>query len=188
MASLPAVLDIRDDLDRAREDVDEEHREELAEVGDRLEALADRDRADPEGVLDEIDNQLLRIETQADGEAERRLRASRNRIHLYRESLDKSEGLTVLDSRFREADATGVPDAVIGGEAALRVTVANEEADRDVRVEAVFYGPDGDELEAIGADLGHLSEGEQATDELDVTVPPETEYYVVTATEAGASA
>lgn len=186
MASLPAVLDIRDDLARAREEVDEEHRSELDEVGDRLEALADRDRADHEGVLDEIDNQLLRIETQVDREAQRRIHASRNRIHLYRQSLSKSDGLTVLESRFREAEKTGgVPDGVTGGETELRVTVVNEETDRDVRLEAAFYGPDDDELETVGADVGRLVEGDQETFTLEVNVPPEVEYYVVTATEAG---
>lgn len=189
MASLPAVLDIRDDLNRARENADEEARAELDDVRERLDALADRDRADREGVLDEVDNRLLRIETRADGETERRIGVARERIRLYRESRDAGEGLSVLESRFRDRSGEDpITEELLGEDARLLVTVVNEGDDREVSVAATFYGPDGDELDAFRADAGFVGGGQQETFELDLRVPSEAEYYTVAATEAGPSA
>ncbi|MFC4550717.1 MULTISPECIES: DUF7553 family protein [Halorussus] len=105
MSSLPPVIDIRDDLDAARESTGDDLNDEFETIRDRLDAFAERDRAgsDSEGVLDEIDNQLLRLEERTDGDASRRIAAARNRIHIYRDSLDETaSGLAVVESTARD--------------------------------------------------------------------------------------
>ncbi|WP_276298928.1 DUF7553 family protein [Halorussus lipolyticus] len=126
MSSVPAIIDIRDDLERARQHTDEEVADEFETVRDRLDAFADRDLADREGVLDEIDNELLRMEELLDDEAGRAVRSARNRIHVFRDSLSGTdEDFAVVDYGVHQHEEPEYEGVLPVGQATLSVTVAN---------------------------------------------------------------
>ncbi|MFC7157369.1 hypothetical protein ACFQPA_18225 [Halomarina halobia] len=185
MAGLPHVIDIRDDLERAREASDEDVSEELAAVEERVEAYSDRSR-DREGLLDDIDNELLRLEERADGIAEERLRAARNRIHLLRDSLSTAaDGVTVLESKVRRADAGASFDEDVRDEQTeFWLTLVNSAEPRTVGVELAFYAEDGDEVGRVSGGDVSIDADEQKTVTVVAEVPDGTDYYVARVADA----
>ena len=197
MAPLPAILDVRDDLYRALEDTDEDEAlaEELETILDRLDAFDDRDRADREGVVDEIDNQLLRIEQlleeRNDDESEaaaRALQSARNRIHIYREHREQTaENLSVVDSgvRQRDDDERVTEGTLPVGEVVVTVTVANAGEDVEIVPIVTFYDGDGEDLETVRGPEFALDGGGQEQFEMEVDVPGDATSYAVSVSEAG---
>lgn len=195
MTDVPYVLDIKDDLERAREATDADVGEEISAVGERLDAYADRTdatggridadaggaSADPEGVLEEIENELLRLEELTDGTAERRLRSARNRVHVFRDAIAAApSGVAVLEAKTRLADAGAeVETEEVSGEATeFWLTLANDTGERQrVTVTLDLYA-DGDRVTSyvsettVGAD-------EQKTVTVIAEVPEEAAYFGV---------
>ncbi|UPW01191.1 FxLYD domain-containing protein [Halorussus gelatinilyticus] len=191
MASIPPIIDIRDDLRRARDAADADVTEDFETVRDRLDAFGERDRADREGVVDEIDNQLLRVEELLDDEeATRAVRSARNRLHIYRESLSSSdEGLLVVDSGVYqheepEAERGEVRRPLPVGEVTLTVTVANSGEDAEVEPIVRFYDEDGEELESASGPAFDLAAGTEGRMELEVDVPSDATRYAVSVVRA----
>ncbi|WP_135823957.1 DUF7553 family protein [Halorussus ruber] len=193
MSSLPPIIDIRDDLNRARQETDQDVTEEFETVRDRLDAFADRNRADREGVLDEIDNELLRIEELLDGEAARDIRAARNRIHVFRDSLaETDEDFVVVDFGVRQhEESEGEPrsereQVLPVGEVTMTATVANSGEDAEVVPVVTFYDETGEEIESVRGSAFDLPEGAEEQVEMETDVPEDAAYNAVSAVEASA--
>ena len=189
MDRLPTVLDIRDDLRAARESSNRDVEDDVEAVVGRLKEYADRDVGDREGLLDDIDNHLLRLQEQAsDDESAERFQAARNRIHVFRDSIaGQSGGPVIIDTRLREVDSkTGRElDDLRGAEATVRATVINEGGAGDVLVEAGFYNADSDRIESAESNRFGMDAGEQQTVALDASVPEDTDYYTTVARRVG---
>ncbi|WP_137284771.1 DUF7553 family protein [Halorussus salinisoli] len=187
MASIPPIIDIRDDLRRAREATSEDVEEDFETVYDRLDAFADRDRADREGVVDEIDNELLRVEELLDDEeASRAIQSARNRIHIYRESRQQTdEDFVVVDSGVRQHEEPDADGLLPVGEVTLTVTVANTGDDAEVVPLVALYDEDGDEVESVRGPAFDLPAGVEERIEMDLDVPSDATHYAVSVTEAG---
>lgn len=189
MSSLPPILDIRDDLNRAQEAADAEADEEFRTLRDRLDEFAERDAASREGVLDEIDNQLLRLEELLGGEAARSIGAARNRIHNYRRARDETvDDVAVVTSSARERGAEDPErtEAVLPvGEATVSVTVANAGDDREVVPVVTLFDERGDELETVRGESARLPAGEQRQFEVTLAVPSDATTYAASVVEAG---
>lgn len=186
--TLPPILDIRDDLYRAFEATGEDEAlgEEIETVLDRLDAFEDRDLADRAGVIDDVDNQLLRVEERLDDEdASRAIGAARNRIHIYRASRETTDpDLAVVTSSVHSPDhpdPDGLPPV---GEVTVEVTVANTGGDTRVEPVVTFYDEAGDDLETVRGQAVDLPGGEQTHVEMDVDVPDDASYYAASAVEA----
>lgn len=181
MASLPALLDITDDLERARETADADIDDDVEQLRDRLDAAAGRTRANREGVVDEMDNELLRLEERTGGEAERRIRAARSRLQLYRDARDDQgdRPFAVLESKLRESGG----DLEAGEEVGLEATVINEKAPRDLRLDVNFFDADFDAAGTGRGPVVSLDADEQHTEEFEVEVPSDAAYYRIAPTE-----
>jgi hypothetical protein len=187
VSSIPPIIDIRDDLRRARDEADTDVSDDFETVRDRLDAFGERDRADREGVVDEIDNQLLRVEELLDDEeATRAVRSARNRLHIYRESLDGTdENLAVVDTGVRQHEEPEADGVLPVGEATLTVTVANTGDDAEVVPVVGFYDEEGDQVESVRGPAFDIAAGNEGQIELDVDVPSDATRYAVSAVEAG---
>jgi len=191
VASIPPIVDVRDDLRRARDEADADVDDDFETVRDRLDAFAERDRADREGVVDEIDNQLLRVEEQLDDdEATRAVRSARNRLHVYRESLGESdEDLLVVDSGVRqheepEAERSDPDEPLPVGEVTLTVTVANSGDDAEVAPIVRFYDEAGEEVGSARGPAFDLAAGTEGRMKVDVDVPSDATHYAVSVVDA----
>ena len=189
MDQLPTVLDIRDDLRAARESSDRDVEDDVKAVVGRLEEYAERDIGDREGLLDDIDNQLLRLQEQAlDDESAERFQAARNRIHIFRDSLaGQTGGPVVIDAHLTEVDSEterGL-DELRSTEATVRTTVVNEGDAGDVLVEAGFYDDDNGRVESTESDRFEMDAGEQQTVTLEAVVPEKADYYTTVARRVG---
>lgn len=181
MANVPRIIDIGDNLERAREESDGDVDEELDAVEAQVEEFTDRTRTDEEGVLDTVDNRLLKLETRADGAVEEEIRAARNRIHVYRNSRTGAvDGVSVIDAETRYADAgTDRVEGEVGGdEVEFWVVLANEGTEQSVTVEIPFYRDD-EEVTRVRGESVRLASNEQETVTLITEVPDEAEYYTV---------
>lgn len=184
MANVPRIIDIRDNLERARAESDGDVDEELDGVEAQIEEFTDRTRTDEEGVLDTVDNRLLKVETRAEGDVEAEIRAARNRIHVYRNSRTGAvDGVSVIDAETRYADAgTDRIEGDVGdageGEVEFWVVLANEGDERSVTVEIPFYRDD-EEVARVRGESVRLGANEQETVTLITEVPDEAEYYTV---------
>jgi|GEM_PF-5527916 len=185
---LPAVLDIRDDLRAALDESEVEIDDDVSGIYDRLEDFTERDRASQEGLLDEIDNELLELQERCSGDAARRIEAARNRIHAYRDSLDgASENLAVLETTFRavESETEVALSDLADEQGAVSATVINESEPREIMLAATFYDADDETVEeAVGDDI-RLDADEQRQIDVETRVPDDAEYYTVTVLDAG---
>ncbi|WP_254546553.1 DUF7553 family protein [Halomarina pelagica] len=181
MAALPHVIDVRDDLERAREASDEDLGAELDAVEERLESYADGAHPDREGLLDDIDNELLRLEALTSGTAAERISAARNRIGLFRDSLSRAaDGVSVLETKTRPADAGASFDGedAADGEREFWLTLVNSGGPRSVAVELVFYDEDDDETGRVSGGDVSIDSDEQKTVTVVTRVPDGAAYYV----------
>ena len=160
--------------------------DDIASVIERLEELPGRDSGNHDSLLDEVDNELLRLEEQLDGDAERHVAAARNRIRIYRNSLGgSSEHLLVLDTSFRtgESGPGAVPADVRNEEGTVEVTVLNEAEPREAIPVVTFYDGDDELKEVTGAPV-ELGEDDQRTVEVTAMVPERTDSYTATVVDA----
>lgn len=193
---LPDILDIRDDLNRALEETDEDEElgEEIDSVLDRLDAFVERDAADREGVIDEIDNQLLRVEERLEQDdsdaaesAARSIQSARNRIHIYRENREQTaENLVVVDSGIRQRNDEAVVEGTLPvGEVTVSVTVANTGEETDVVPVVTFYDENGNDLGSVEGPEFALAEGTEEQFEMEIDTPSDATSYAVAVTETG---
>lgn len=186
MADVPHIVDVEDDLEHVRRTADVDLDEEIDTIEDRLRAYSDRDAADPQGVLEEVENELLALEERTDGEAERRVRAARNRVHIFRDARSGTDDdVVMLEAKARRADAgSGVErTADQASESEFWLTVVNDGDGQEFDVQIVFYDADGDVLERlIGGDVSIDAE-EQKTITVVAAVPDEAAYYEARAVE-----
>jgi hypothetical protein len=186
MSAIPPLLDVRDDLRSARQTADADVNDDIAAVIERLEELPERDSGTQDSLLDEVDNELLRLEEQLDGDAERHVAAARNRIQIYRHSLGgSSEHLLVVDTVFRsgESGPGAVPADVRNEEGTVEATVLNETDPREVIPVVTFYDGDDELKEVTGAPV-EFGEDDQRTVEVTAMVPERTDRYTVTVVDA----
>lgn len=174
-------------MTRAREATDADVDEEFRTIRDRLDAFAERDAANRTGIVDEIDNQLLRVEAQLDGEAARSVAAARNRLRIYRQTRDQTDDeLAVVESHLQRPDESGsdlTVEDVHGQDVVVAATVANSGATRSVAPVATFYDADGTDLGSLSGPTTEVPEGDQRTVDIEGTVPDETAYYSVSLAE-----
>ncbi|WP_134672052.1 DUF7553 family protein [Halorussus marinus] len=189
MTPLPALIDIRDDLARAIEetDGDDDLRSELRTVSDRLDAFEERDRADRGGIVDEVDNQLLRVEERLDDEAAARaVQSARNRLHIYRESRQQTDAnLAVVDSTVRDSGGPDADEVVPVGEVTVAVTVANTGADTEIVPIVTFYDDRAAEVESVRGPEFALAGGEQAQFEFDTDAPADATTHAISISDTG---
>lgn len=198
---LPPILDVRDDLRRALADagdgdasdrgefersLDDDLADEYRAVVERLDEFAERDEADRQGLLDEIDNQLLRVEeTVQDDDASREIRAIRERIHVYRDDLgNPGANLVVETAELRTPD--GEPAEVgdlRGRSGVLWARVLDNGSGRTVGVAATFVGEWGDVLSEGTSPAADLEPGETETFEFEVAVPEDAVDWAVVPAE-----
>ena len=97
-----------------------------------------------EGNLDEIDEELLRLQEQGNDEADEYFQSARNRIRLFRESLNGEREEFIVVTTRPGSD---------GGDETLNVTVVNNTGESTSgRVTVTFYVADGNELETTKFD------------------------------------
>lgn len=191
MERLPAVLDIRDDLRAARESADRDVDDDVEAVVGRLKEYTERDVGDREGLLDDIDNHLLRLQEQSSDEATaQRFQAARNRIHVFRDSLGGgAAGLAVIDADLTESDAeSGAEsrlDELRGSDATVHATVVNDGDAGDVVVEAGFYDDANEQVASVASDRFAMDAGDQQTVTLETSVPESADYFTTVARRAG---
>ncbi|RDI69660.1 DUF7553 family protein [Halopelagius longus] len=184
MATVPRIIDIRDNLERAREESDGDIDDELDAVEEQIAEYTERtetEGTDEEGVLDTVDNRLLKLETRADGAVEEQLHAARNRIHLFRNARSGAvDGVSVIDveTRFADAGTDKIEDDAAGEEVEFWVVLANDGEERSVTVEIPFYRDD-EEVTRVRGESIRLGANVQETVTLITDVPQEAEYYTV---------
>lgn len=183
MTDLPAMIDVRDNLEHARRTTnDDDVAESIDTVDDRLETFAARDEADQQGILDEIENELLRLEERTDGETEQRLRASRNRVRLYRDArADADDTVIPVKSKANPpSEASNIADATpVSGEAEFRLTVVNEGETRAFDIVLAFEDDDGDMVELVEANSGTVESNDEVTVTITTTIPDAATSYEV---------
>ena len=183
MERLPAILDLRDDLRAASDAADRDVDDDVNDALDRLDAYADREQGDREGLLDDVDNELLRLEEQvSDEEATRRFQAARNRIHVFRESMSGGgDGLAVVDTKLRRPDADDEGNRDVDDlrteDVEVAATVVNEGEARDVTVTVTFYDAESDEIRSEATETFALDRNAQKTVIVPTTVPEDADYY-----------
>lgn len=190
MDDVPHIVDVEDDLEYARR-ADADLDEEIDGIEDRLDAYSERDAADPEGVLEVVENELLALEEETEGTVEERVRAARNRIHIFRSALtDTDDDVALLEAKARRADAGSEVQrsADSDSESEFWLTVVNDGGPREFDVEIVFYDEEGEVLERIeGGDVS-IAADEQKTITVLAEVPDDAAFYGARAVEEGQTA
>ena len=165
--------------------LDDSLADEYRAVVGNLEEFAERDDPD-DGLLDEIDNQLLRVEEKVqDDDASREIHAIRERITVYRDDLGNPGANLVVEAA--ELRAPGGESADVGdlrgrtGEVWERVL--DNGSGRTVGVTASFVGEWGDVLSEITGPTVELEPGETGTFEFEVAVPEDAVDWAVVPVE-----
>lgn len=182
-SDIPEIIDVRDDLDRAEEAASGDLSGETGTVRDLLGDFAEGSAGDREGIVDSVDNELLRLEeqTESDGASEH-LQAARNRLQLFRDALADADGdLVVVTTRLEPDSHTnsgGTDVASFQGERVrLELTVANVDGPATGRPTVAFYDDESAEIGTFSADPVDFDEGEQRTVDLDASVPTDATRY-----------
>lgn len=172
MLDVPEILDIRDDLDRAEEAVEQDIDEDIGNVRNLLDSYEDRGHDDYHSLLDELHEELLRLEELVESDQARlHLQAARNRVRIYRDAIaDSPTALGILTTKLTTADT--------GDDATLRATVVNEGSPTTVDVIITFYDDDVTELETIRSEPLECDVNAESTIVLDVALPDNYAYYV----------
>ena len=180
MTALPSVLDVEDALERVRTEAGVDVDEEIDAIEGRLAEMSRGRTDDWEPALDEIDETLLRLEERTGGDAERDVRAARNRIGIYRESRgEEGDTLFVLNSDARSTDLDD-PDR----DQQITATVINTDEARDVRLAVTFYDDDGEPIDEVVSPAVRVGADAQQTVEFTPETPLVATSYVVEARDA----
>jgi hypothetical protein len=163
-SDIPEIIDIRDDLDRAEAAAARELSEETETVRDRLGDFPERSAGDREGIVDSVDNELLRLEEQAESDdASEYLQAARNRLQLFRDALGDADGDLVVVTTRLESDShnSGGTDVTSfqGEQVRLELTVANVGGPAAGRPTVAFYDDENAEIETFSADPVEFDDG-----------------------------
>ena len=178
MVDVPEVLDVRDDLERARAATGPELSGDVDEVLGMLEAYETREYGDRIGVLDRMENELTHLQDATTSEtAETRFRAAANRIRNYREAVSEAPGdVGVLTTKLSGTDETDE----LAEAGRLRVTAVNEGEPTTGHVAVTFYDANNDEVETVASEPVMFDANEETTVTVDVTTPNRWDYYVAT--------
>lgn len=178
MADVPEVLDVRDDLERAREATGPELSEDVEDVLAMLEEYETREYGDRIGLLDRMENEFTRLEEVAASDtAETRFRAAGNRIRSYRETVREAPGdVGVLTTKLSGTDET----ADVAEPARLRITAVNEGEPTTGHVAVTFYDANDEEVDTVRSEPVMFDADEETTVTVDVTTPDRWDYYVAT--------
>lgn len=183
MRDIPYVIDVRDDLKRALGAADADIDDDVAELRGRLDEYAERSHGDREGLLETMENDLLRLEESTGGDATTHIRAARNRLRVYRDTRGGAAGVAVVETKARRAgeevdDRVGAADdAADPDDAEFWLTIANEDEPRTVVIELTLYDAEGDELASHASEPVEIDAGEQKTVTMLASVPDVTDYY-----------
>lgn len=177
MPEVPEILDIRDDLTRARETSEQDINEDVENILDVIQSYEDRSYGDRQGLLDRLDEELLRLEEQVESDHTRlHVQAARNRVRIYRDAMaDSATDLGIITTKLTTADT--------GEQATLRVTVANEGDPTTVNVVVTFYDDEFTEIKTARSEPIECDANAEATAVLDVALPDDYAYYVPTVQE-----
>jgi hypothetical protein len=143
------------------EEIDNEEIDERVGAVDGRET-ADGDRAGDgttdsgtagEGVLDEIEQVLLRLQEQCSDDAEEYFQSARNRVGIFRDSVSgDGDGVTVVSTRRTSG----------GRRSEYEVTaVNNTDGQVDGRAMVTFYDDDGEELDTATSEQTTYEAGEE---------------------------
>ena len=172
MTQVPEILDIQDDLQPARETAEHDIDEDIENVLDLLQTYEDREYGDREGLLDRIDEELLRLEEQVESDHTRlHLQAARNRIRIYRDTMSKSAtdvGITATDLTTADTE----------DQTTLHVTILNEGEPTTVTVIVTFYDEDFTEVETTRSEPVECDADTEVTIDLELEPPNEYAHYV----------
>lgn len=189
MTDVPAAVDVREELEDVRRGTDDEAvAETVASVRESLETFAQRDVADRQGVLDEVANELLRLEETTDGDAQRQVRAALNRVQQYRDARASADDAVVpltTDVDLPARAATLADAAPAAGAAEFEVTVVNEGPARTFDVRLAFADADGQRLETVETSDESVDAKGETTVSLAAEVPDAAASYDVRATATG---
>lgn len=171
MTRVPEILDIQDDLQPARETAEHDIDEDVENVLDLLQTYEDREYGDRQGLLDRIDEELLRLEEQVESDHTRlHLQAARNRIRIYRDTMSKSAtdiGITTSELTTDTEDQT-----------TLHVTILNEGEPTTVTVTVTFYDEDFTEIETARSEPVECDADTEETIDLKSEPPNDYAHYV----------
>lgn len=171
MPRIPDILDVRTDLEQAQETSDQDIGDDIDDVLDLIRTYEDRDYGSRQSLLDQIDEELLRLEEQAESDHTRlHVQAARNRIRLYRDAMSES----ATDFGILATELTADEDE----RATLQVTVVNSGEPRTVDVVVTFYDEDFEELETTRSDPIECGSNAEETVEMDVVLPDDYAHYV----------
>lgn len=172
MSKIPEVLDIQDDLNRAQETAEQDIDEDIENVRDVLQTYEDRDYGDREGLLDRIDEELLRLEEQLDSDqTQLHLQAARNRIRTYREAMSRSAtDIGIITTDLTRADTED--------QATLHVTIVNDGEPTTVTVIVTLYDTNFTEIKTVRSEPVECERDAEVTVDLDLVLPNEYAHYV----------
>lgn len=171
MTRLPEMLDIRDDLQPAKETAEHDIDEDIENILELLQTYEDREHGDRRGLLDRIDEELLRLEEQAQSDHTRlHLQAARNRVRIYRDTMSESVtdvGITTTDLSTGDAE----------DQATLHVTILNEGEPTTATVITTFYDEDFDEIETVHSEPVECDADTEMTVDLELEPPTDYAHY-----------
>ena len=137
-----------------------------------LQTYEDREYGDRQGLLDHIDEELLRLEEQAESDpTQLHLQAARNRIRIYRDTMSKSVtdvGITTTDL------TTGNPEE----QTTLHVTLVNEGEPTTVTVIVPFYDVDFTEIKTARSEPVKCEADTEVTVDLELEPPDDYTHYI----------
>lgn len=183
MADIPKIIDLSDDLDRAQAAADADLSGEIEAVDGLLEEFVAEPARDREGILDQIENELLALQERVGSdEASEHLQAARNRLELFRDAFaDADTDLVITTTRLEPAagtpgEGTGVA-ALQGRRIHAELTVANVGGPTAGRPTVTFYDDANASVGTVVADPVEFDGGEQRTIGVDASVPEEATQY-----------
>lgn len=177
MSGVPKILDIRDDLSQAQETSEQDIDEDIKDIIDIIQSYEDRRYGDRQGLLDRLDEELLRLEEQVESDHTRlHVQAARNRVRIYRDATsDSATDLGIITTKLTTADTEE--------QATLRITVANEGDPTTINVIVDFYDEDFNEVRTTRSESVECDANAEATAVLDIVPPDDYTYYVPTVQE-----
>lgn len=172
MFEVPEILDIQNDLNRAKETSEQDIDKDIESVLDIIRSYEDREYGDRQGLLDRLDEELLRLEEQVESDHTRlHVQAARNRVRIYRDAMsDLTTDLGVITTKLNTADTED--------QATLRVTVVNEGEPTIVDVTTTFYDEEIGEIKSIRSEPIECDANTETTISLDIVLPDDYAYHV----------
>ncbi|WP_254544551.1 hypothetical protein [Halomarina pelagica] len=177
---LPPILAVGDVLDRIERESDADVSDEIGDLRDALDRLAEREEVGRASVLDDVDERLLALRERLSGDADWYAQAIENRIRQYRDaSAAASETLSVSAPRLERDGSELDVSRAVATTAHLRGMLVNRGEASDAVVVLTFYAPDGATVRTVETRAYRLEAGAQRDLDETVYVPEEADYYAV---------